>query len=737
MKGIQGSSATCSLIFAALSCLSAQAVAISMQEAAFSLPKKLNSWARPGRSDRQRCGLNQKVIEKWKLEPRILTHKGLSLSSGSSRLIRLSATSIQSAEGGKYHGKDREKELARLAKNLNVNDETLKEVLKKKSLELDANSDKARYVKWLLSGDTEQKSPRMRKVTKTRQNTSGGRQNKMAEGQIETRRVATTERRDKALDEMNLLTDSHFAQRKDLHPASKRALDRMGMERMTEIQAKTFAAAAIGRDVLGRARTGTGKTLAFLLPAIERVLQNENFQRGSQVGVLVISPTRELATQIGDQAEQLLTFHKDLNVQVVYGGTKLGRDVGRFKMGLPAVLVATPGRLLDHLESTIIKGQKFGDDIMSNTPVVVLDEADRLLDMGFQREIRKILSYLPRGQNRQTLLFSATIPPELKSIMADTMKDDFIEVDCINDGDGATHTNSQVQQSHVIIPSMDRYVSSVVEIVSLYVKENGNKSKTVVFFPTARQVAFFAEFFNVGLGIPVMELHSRKTQGYRNRVSNQFRDASSGILFTSDVSARGVDYPGVSQVLQFGIPESREQYIHRLGRTGRAGKAGKGCIVLAPFESLFLEELKGLDIPKDQELADLLSVPIPSDIEEMMGPAMARVGSGDKILTPCASGAYQAFLGYYLGKMKKLKMKQKEDLVEIANQYSYLMGLREIPSMTKNMVGKMGLKGVEGVVVRAATSGEEFRKGRGETGGRKGHLDGRRGPNPRSPSRKK
>ena len=169
----------------------------------------------------------------------------------------------------------------------------------------------------------------------------------------------------------------------------------MGLTEFTEIQDKTFAVASSGRDVLGRARTGTGKTVAFLLPAIERILQLGVLQNQEQIGVLIVSPTRELATQIGDQAEKLAKFHRGMSVQVIFGGTNMKRDITRLSQKTPTILVATPGRLLDHLQSTRIGSKRFGKDIMCKTPIVVLDETDRLLDMGFRQEITKILGYMP------------------------------------------------------------------------------------------------------------------------------------------------------------------------------------------------------------------------------------------------------------------------------------------------------------------------------------------------------
>lgn len=297
--------------------------------------------------------------------------------------------------------------------------------------------------------------------------------------------------------------------------------------------------------------------------------------------------------------------------------------------------------------------------------------------------------------------------------MEDNMKKDFTTVDCINDGEA--DTCARISESHVIIPSMDRFVSSVVEIICHATQEHPD-AKIVAFFPTARMVAYFSELFNEGLNIPVIELHSKKSQGYRNKASEKFRSESSAILFTSDVSARGVDYPGVSQVIQFGMPDSREQYIHRLGRTGRAGAEGKGWLVLAPFERHFLHELKGIDVPTNQKLESLLTDPINKDVQSMLKAATDRIRNSKKRQTS-AMGSYQAFLGFYLGKMKLMKMRNKVDLVLLANDFALQMGLPEPPSLTTRMVGKMGLKGVTGISIKVESDNDTSTSNRQRKGG--------------------
>mmetsp|Transcript_18945 Transcript_18945/g.21807 ORF Transcript_18945/g.21807 Transcript_18945/m.21807 type:complete len:662 (+) Transcript_18945:177-2162(+) len=459
-----------------------------------------------------------------------------------------------------------------------------------------------------------------------------------------------------------LLSDVTFASRPDLHPASKRAvIDVLGLETMTEIQSKTFEAAALGTDVLGRARTGTGKTLAFLLPAVESILRqvdDEKRVRGtSGCEILIISPTRELATQIGTQAAAVLKYHRGLSSLVVFGGTKINRDKALFAKGLPTILVATPGRLVDHLQNTKI--------------------------------------------NESTLL----------QVMAVT--------DCVSDVDVSTHTHARVEQSHVVLPSMDRYVSSVLEIIDSVLTNDEPDVKLVVFFPTARMVGYYVEVLREYLKLkgdntPTFEIHSKKTQGYRNKASDGFRNTKRGILFTSDVSARGVDYPEVTHVLQFGIPDGPETYVHRLGRTGRAGKKGKGWLILAPFERQFLRELKGHDVPLNSALTEILESPPDPELASNLERVLRKVqpnpnarendGSPKGLSEESATWAYQAFLGYYLSNMKRLNgVSTKEQLVRYANEFAVQTGYDTTrngpPGIEDRTLKKMGLKGIRGITV--------------------------------------
>ena len=339
-----------------------------------------------------------------------------------------------------------------------------------------------------------------------------------------------------------------------IHPQTLQAITNvMKLERLTEVQHKTLQQSRITcnengsvvvNDVLGRARTGTGKTVAFLMPAIHTVLSSNT--RKPSIQVLIISPTRELATQITTQAQQMITFHKQLSVQIIMGGTNMKTDVSRFSSKLPTVLVATPGRMKDHLENTILKnGTKFAN-CLSELKVLILDEADQLLEMGFRQDIFKIVSYLPPPQNRQTLLFSATMPKDLREVMARAMKPSYVTVDCIHDygndsNNNNTETNAHVQQTHVILPpGMDRLVVSVLEVTLQAMKQQDNY-KIIAFFPTARLVGYFAELVNIG----IRKTESRK---FSRNCGNSFPKESS----QSQSSVRQVSCCQIGNFVHFG-----------------------------------------------------------------------------------------------------------------------------------------------------------------------------------------
>ena len=497
----------------------------------------------------------------------------------------------------------------------------------------------------------------------------------------------------------------------NMHPSSKRAVVRdLGLTTMTEIQAKTFEAASSGRDILARARTGTGKTLAFLLPAIETLLKQNDFEPGKDIGILVLSPTRELAMQIHEQARSILFRHgNNMNSNFMYGGTSKKLEIDRLHKRMPTVLVATPGRLIDHLQTTAVHGVPFAKKL-KQTRVLVLDETDRLLDLGFKKDIDRILSYL--SPKRQTLLFSATLPPGVRSVLQDCLHPSYVTIDCIHQFDPASHTNALVDQRCVVHPQ-SMQIDAPVQILK-YIMDSDPNHKIMAFFPTANLTSYYSQIFNFHLSRPVIEIHSRKPQAYRASACNRFREKKSGItMFTSDVSARGMDFSGVSHVVQVGMPDSRETYIHRLGRTGRAGNDGKGLLILSDVERGFLSrDLNDLDIVEDNTfLTDESSC---NDMESMR----RIVGEGKNTsLAEAASSAYASMLGIYATKLKALGIRDKNTLVGFVNDFSAAAGLADPPAITPKVAESIGLRGVAGINISERNRGNNHqRSGRGEYG---------------------
>ncbi|CBI40505.3 unnamed protein product, partial [Vitis vinifera] len=459
-----------------------------------------------------------------------------------------------------------------------------------------------------------------------------------------------------------------------ISPLSLKAIKDAGYEKMTVVQEATLPVILKGKDVLAKAKTGTGKTVAFLLPSIEILVKSPPISRDQKrppIVVLVICPTRELASQAAAEANTLLKYHPSLGVQVVIGGTRLALEQKRMQANPCQILVATPGRLKDHIENTA----GFATRLMG-VKVLVLDEADHLLDMGFRKDIEKIIAAVPK--QRQTLLFSATVPEEVRQICHIALKRDHEFINTVQEGSEETH--SQVRQTHIIAP-LDKHFLLLYALLKDHIADDVDY-KVLVFCTTAMVTRLVADLLGE-LNLNVREIHSRKPQGYRTRVSDEFRKSKGLILVTSDVSARGVDYPDVTLVIQVGLPSDKEQYIHRLGRTGRKGKEGQGILLLAPWEEFFLSTAKDLPITKAE--APLVD----PDTRKKVERALSQVEMKSK------EAAYQAWLGYY--NSNKKVGRDKVRLVELANEFSRTMGLDNPPAIPKLILGKMGLRNVPGL----------------------------------------
>lgn len=465
---------------------------------------------------------------------------------------------------------------------------------------------------------------------------------------------------------------------------SLQALNQAGFTYMTQVQEAAIPIAVTGKDLIAKARTGTGKTLGFLMPSIERLHAKKLRTPPGKVSILVISPTRELAMQTMKEAQMLLKNHR-YRAQCVIGGTNIRSEQRNLSQGGVDILVATPGRLLDHLQNS--KGVK---ELISSTSVLVLDEADKLLEMGFKKDIDTIVSYLPATGVRQTLLFSATMPDQLAQLVRNIISPDHKTIDTVGDD----QTNVQVKQEYLVAPFEDQ-----IPIFYQMVKEHMASEpdyKIIAFFVTARLTQFMATLFNECLGIPTLEIHSRKSQSQRTATSDKFRKGKNVIMFSSDVSARGVDYPDVSLVLQMGLPADSAQYIHRLGRTARAGKEGSGLLLLADFEAKFLGKLRDLPLNECKPKRPLATyAQMPPEMAALRGQKGAR---GLSKLQAGIGQAYQSWLGYYNGHSRYLNW-SKEELVAQANELSAILGADRPPKLTAQCIGKMGLRGVRGLAM--------------------------------------
>ena len=344
------------------------------------------------------------------------------------------------------------------------------------------------------------------------------------------------------------------------------------------------------------------------------------------------------------------------------------------------MLVATPGRLIDHLENGDV-GRR-----LEGCHTLVLDEADRLLDMGFKPSVEKILKHVPT-KHRQTLLFSATVSAEIKHIARASLRDGHAFVDCVGEEASGT-TNAQVSQALLIAPLEEQF-AQLKRLVDEHCAAHPGRHKIMVFFTTARGTALAASLFGE-MRDDVIEIHSKLSQSRRSKATDLFRKARSAVMMTSDVTARGVDFDDVTLVVQMGVPSNPRAVHPRLGRTGRAGKSGEGVLVLSREESFFAEK----DIA-DLPLSAIKDRASPEDARAVAA-AMARVSDKTKAQT------YSAWLGFYKPFCRKMGLSPAE-LVRMANFLATdVLGCDEVPGLMKKTVGMMGLKGVPGLNIVAA-----------------------------------
>lgn len=345
----------------------------------------------------------------------------------------------------------------------------------------------------------------------------------------------------------------------NLSPSILKAVNRMGFEEATPIQSKTIPLGLEGKDIIGQAQTGTGKTAAFGIPLIEKLDINAAHVQG-----IIIAPTRELAIQVSEELYKIGTDAR-AKVLAIYGGSDIQRQIRSLKRG-PHIIVGTPGRILDHIKRRTLK--------LGNVHTVILDEADEMLNMGFIEDIEAILSTVP--EERQTLLFSATMPAPIRRIAERFMQNpEVVRVEA------KEMTVPLIEQFFVKVPEREKFdvLSRLIDVHS--------PELAIVFGRTKRRVDELANALTLR-GYTAEGIHGDLTQAKRMSVLKKFKEGKVDVLVATDVAARGLDISGVTHVYNYDIPQDPESYVHRIGRTGRAGKEGMAVTFVSPREMGYL-----------------------------------------------------------------------------------------------------------------------------------------------------
>ena len=347
----------------------------------------------------------------------------------------------------------------------------------------------------------------------------------------------------------------------------QKAIAEKGYDTPSPIQAQAIPAVLAGKDVMAAAQTGTGKTAGFTLPILELLSKGEK-ARPNQARTLIITPTRELAAQIAENVE-MYGKHLDLKSTVVFGGVKINPQMLRLRQGVD-ILVATPGRLLDLYNQNAVR--------FNQLEVLVLDEADRMLDMGFLRDIKKILSLLPK--KRQTLLFSATFSPDIREL-AKGIVNEPVEI-------SISPKNTTAETVEQLIYSVDKNKKAPL-LIDL-IKTNDWR-QVIVFMKTKHGANKLTKQLDAA-GIKAAAIHGNKSQGARTKALAQFKEGNINVLVATDIAARGIDIDQLPQVVNFELPNVPEDYVHRIGRTGRAGATGHAVSLVCADEIDLLNDVE-------------------------------------------------------------------------------------------------------------------------------------------------
>lgn len=386
------------------------------------------------------------------------------------------------------------------------------------------------------------------------------------------------------------------------------AISNMGFETATPIQEQTIPKALEGHDLIGQAQTGTGKTAAFGIPLIEKC-DSDN----KSVQCLVVAPTRELAMQVAEELNKLGQY-KGIKTVPIYGGQDFQRQIRALK-NYPSIIVSTPGRLLDHIRRKTIR--------LDAVKTIVLDEADEMLQMGFIEDIEKILEELP--DTRQTLLFSATMPPRIQALAEKFMKKPLsIKIQ------SKEVTVSNIEQQYIELPEKQKF-DTLCRLLDLHSPE-----LAIVFGRTKRRVDELAEALSKR-GYDAEGIHGDLTQSKRESVLRKFKEKTIEVLVATDVAARGLDVSGVTHVYNFDIPQDPESYVHRVGRTGRAGNTGLAVTFVTPREITHLKTIEHITKRKmDRQ-------PIPNIADVMEGKQQQAINEIIEVIDAKTYHSYKQF----------------------------------------------------------------------------------------------
>ena len=391
-----------------------------------------------------------------------------------------------------------------------------------------------------------------------------------------------------------------------LSPEVIRSINEVGFETATPIQEETIPLAIDGKDIIGQAQTGTGKTAAYGIPIIENTQID-----GHGIQAIVLTPTRELAIQVAEELNKL-GHHKGIRTVPIYGGQNIDRQIKALKKN-PHLIAATPGRLLDHLNRKTIAFDRL--------KTVVLDEADEMLNMGFIEDVEFILSKMP--ETRQTLLFSATMPKQIQTLAEKFMNDPHVIKIKAKE-----MTVENIEQYYIELQEKKKF-DALCRLLDIQSPE-----LAIVFGRTKKRVDELAEAL-IKRGYFAEGIHGDLTQTKRDQVIRKFKDKTIEILVATDVAARGLDISGVTHVYNFDIPQDPESYVHRIGRTGRAGHAGLAFTFVTPRERGHLKMIEQVTKKK------IVKQPIPTYQELLVGRRQAAI---EKLLITAEEGKIQEYV---------------------------------------------------------------------------------------------